>query len=101
MNLRISSQLDDMWFDAMLMDQSTQRNGLTVIVDCKNMPKSLIKWLIPRDLKVSSERTNIFPCKNLDIHLVNIPALLNIISKAVLPLLNERIKSKVSCAVYG
>lgn len=92
----MSSQLDDMWYDAMLMDRSTQSNGLTVILDCKNLPKSMVKWLIPKDIKVSSDRTNIFPCKNMEIHIVNVPPLLNIISKAVLPFLNESVKSKVS-----
>lgn len=96
MSLRMSAQLDDMWYDAMLMDQFTQSKGLTVIVDCKNLPKSLIKWLIPKEVKVSSERTNIFPCKNLEIHIVNIPILLNIIVKAIKPFLNESIISKVS-----
>lgn len=100
MSIKLSSQLDDIWYDAMLMDRSTQSNGLTVIADCKNLPKSMVKWLIPKDLKVSSDRANIFPCKNLEVHLVNVPALLNIISKAVLPMLNESIKSKVSQLLY-
>lgn len=96
MNLRVSSQLDDMWFDVMLMDQSTQCNGISVIIDFKNIPKSIIKWLVPREIKVSSEKANIFPCKNLEIHMVNVSPLLHIISKAVAPLLSENLKSKVS-----
>lgn len=84
-----------MWFEAILMDQATQSNGLTIIVDCKNIPKTMIKWLILKDLKISSERANIFPCKNMDIHLVNISMVFNIISKAVKPFLSEHIKSKV------
>lgn len=96
MNLKMSSQLDDMWFEAMLMDQYTQCNGLSVIIDCKNLPKSLIKWLIPKELKVATEKTNIFPCKNLDIHMVNVSSLLHIILKVVSPFLNDNIKSKVS-----
>lgn len=96
MSLKMSSQLDDMWYDAMLMDPLTQSKGLTVIVDCKDLPKSLIKWLIPKEIKVSSERVNIFPCKNLDIHVVNMPLLVNVIVKAIKPLLSDSIKSRVS-----
>ncbi len=96
MNLKVSSQIDDMWYDAMLMDRSTQCNGITVIADCKHFPKSLIKWLIPREVKVSTERTNIFPCKNMQIHLVNIPLLISVVAKMVMPLLNDNVKSKVS-----
>lgn len=96
MDLRISSQIDDMWFDAILMDQLTQCNGLCIIIDCKNISKSLIKWLIPKDIKVSSQKSNIFPCKNLYVHMVNVSPMLKVISKVVSPLLSENFKSKVS-----
>ncbi|KAG4072357.1 hypothetical protein HA402_004289 [Bradysia odoriphaga] len=95
MNLRMSAQLDDMWYDAMLMDTSTQCNGLTVIADAKNTPKSIIKWLKPSDVRVSSERANVFPCKNLEVHVVNISPLVNIALKVIMPLLNDRVKSTV------
>ncbi|XP_037024687.1 clavesin-1 [Bradysia coprophila] len=95
MNLRMSAQLDDMWYDAMLMDTSTQCNGLTVIADAKNTPKSIIKWLKPSDVRVSSERANVFPCKNLEVHVVNISPLVNIAIKVIMPLLNDRVKSKL------
>lgn len=98
MNLRMSAQLDDMWYEAMLMDRSTQCNGLTVIVDAKNTPKSIIKWLKPRDVRVSSERANVFPCKNLE-SVVNISPLVNIASKVVMPFINDRMKSTVSSFV--
>lgn len=99
MDLRLSSQLDDMWYDAMLMDQLTQCNGISVIIDCKNMPKSLIKWMIPKDIKVSARKSDMFPCKHLYIHLVNISPIVNIITKVVAPLLSDNFKSKVSFVI--
>lgn len=95
----MSAQLDDIWFEAMLMDRSTQCNGLTIIADAKNTPKSIVKWLKPRDLKVSSERANVFPCKNLQIHVVNVSPLVNIAAKLVMPLLNDKFKATVSAVV--
>lgn len=92
----ISSQLDDMWCYAMMMDRATQKNGITVIFDFKNMPKSIIKWLVPKQIKLSSEKANIFPCKNLQVHLVHINSILDVMLKVISPLLNDRIKSTVS-----
>ncbi|KAJ6649903.1 Alpha-tocopherol transfer protein-like [Pseudolycoriella hygida] len=95
MTLKMSVQLDDLWLDAMLMDLRTQRNGVTVIADCKNTPRAIAQWLIPRDLKVASERTNLCPSKNLEIHLVNLSPVVNVLLKAVRPLLSERLQSKL------
>lgn len=93
--IQMGAQIDDIWFECMLMDHETQINGLSVIVDFKDVSWFILKWCHPKRVKIAAEKSEVLPCKNLTIHVVNTSALLSTVMRAVSPFLSKHMLEKV------
>lgn len=93
--IQMSAQIDDIWFECMLIEHETQLNGLSIIADFKDIPWTSLKWLHPKHVRIAADKSDVLPCKNLYIHIVNTSALLSTIMKTVNPFLSKRMKAKV------
>lgn len=93
------AQIDDIWFECMLIEHETQLNGMVVLMDCADIPWSILKWCHPKLVSVGAERSDLFPMKHLEIHFINQSTILTTISQMVRPLLSKKLMSKVRVLV--
>lgn len=89
------SQLHDLFLEAMLDDDETQKNGLAAIVDLKNYSWLLLRWLTPGNLCAAVKKLEALPFKNITFHVVNTSVLLNASLKLILPLLSAKTKENI------
>lgn len=95
LNPEICSQLDDMWLECMLREPETQINGISVIMDCKNIPVSILtKWMKPSNIKVGTGKADLLAVKNMDIHIVNTSPTFDACLTLVQPFLSRRMKEQ-------
>lgn len=89
------AQIDDMWYECILSEHETQLNGVVVILDCKDLPWSCLKWCQPKWIRIGAEKSDLLPLKHLEIHMINQSTLMNTITQAVRPLLSKALLAKV------
>lgn len=92
--LQQAAQMDDMWFESMMTEHQTQLNGMVVIIDCKDTPWCCLKWLQPKLIRIGSEKSDLLPLKELQVHLVNQSTLMNTVCQAVRPFLSKVLLEK-------
>lgn len=90
------AQLDDICYECMLMEHQTQLHGVVVIIDCSNIPWSMLKWCHPSLVRIGAEKSDLCPLKHLEIHYVNQSTMLNTVSQLVRPFLSKKLLAKVS-----
>lgn len=81
--------------ELMLDDPQTQANGMSYILDMNGYSWRLLAWLTPSNARVGNKRTDLYPLKELLVHVVNTSFLFNATIKLVWPFLNERVKKMV------
>lgn len=93
---QVSAQLDDMWLEYMLCEPETQINGISVIMDCKDIPVTILtKWLKPSNIKVGSAKADLLAVKNFDVHIVNTSPTFDACMAIIRPFLSRRMKDQI------
>lgn len=78
-----------------MSEYETQIIGLVTIFDCKNFPWSCLKWCNPKSLRIGAEKSDVFPMKKQEIHVINMPKIFATVVNAVRSALPQRINEKV------
>ncbi|KAF2886427.1 hypothetical protein ILUMI_19746 [Ignelater luminosus] len=73
-------------------EPETLAKGVSVIMDMKDYSWKLFRWLTPTNLKVSSSKADLYPCKEIIYHVVNTSFLFNASIKLAWPFLTNEIK---------
>ncbi|KAF5300277.1 hypothetical protein FQA39_LY11134 [Lamprigera yunnana] len=86
------TQLIELWIEQLTGDIKTQSSGVSVILDMKDYSLKLFKWLTPSNIRIAVKRIELYPIKNLVIHVVNTSYLLNASVKLIWPFMNKALK---------
>lgn len=96
MDFMDASLLDDMWMQVLLSDPITQKNGLSVIADCKGLSSAILKWLVPKNCTVGATKLESLPVKEWTIHIVNMGLILKACVMIIKPFLRKATVEKVT-----
>lgn len=88
--------IDDMWMEVALSNPITQMNGIAIVVDCKGLGSSILKWLIPKNCQLSSTKMDSFSVREWTMHFVNMGPILKACVALVKPFLSKTTLAKVS-----
>ncbi|GAB0096784.1 CRAL-TRIO domain-containing protein [Sergentomyia squamirostris] len=88
------SHLDDMWFEVVLDEPETQKNGVSVIMDVKGMPLSLLKWLTPKHSSVMTRKADVAPLA-IYYHVVNSSGLMKVIMPVIFQFMSPETRERV------
>lgn len=88
--------IDDLWIELLLSDPTTQKNGISIITDCKGMSTMILKWLSPKNCKVGAAKLEMFPVKDWTIHLVNMGPIFKACVMLVKPFLRKQTLARVN-----
>lgn len=94
-NIYRLSHVDDLWLEAAMEEEETQKNGLAVIVDMEGYSLKLFRWLTPQNLRNSSRKLYNLSFPQIDFHVVNTSALLNATIALVYPFLDSKVKEHI------
>ncbi|KAF2891078.1 hypothetical protein ILUMI_15095 [Ignelater luminosus] len=83
----------DYWFELVLDDSQTQATGVSAIVDMDGYSWKYLSWFTPSNVRVAAKKMNLYPIRDIVIHVVNTSLLLNASIKIIWPFLNERLKN--------
>ncbi|XP_063702006.1 clavesin-1-like [Culicoides brevitarsis] len=89
-------QIDTIWFESILDEAETQQNGVTIIIDMKDVKWRLFKWLTPQNSYYSSVFAEVAPVKAYDIHLVNTSNFVYKFMKIVMPFMMKGVLRKMN-----
>lgn len=96
MGPQLSAQLDDMWLECMLCEPETQINGISVIMDCKDIPLTILtKWLKPSYIKVGTYKADLLAVKNFDVHIVNASPIFDACMTIIQPFFSRKMKDQI------
>lgn len=90
------TELDDMWLSCALAEPKTQINGLSIIIDCIDLPICLLKWLKPSNIKIASYKADILGVRKMDVHIVNTSPLFDKCLTIIKPFISKTMKEKVN-----
>lgn len=90
------SQIFDMWLETIMDDPLIQANGLSAIVDMEGYSWRLFRWFTPANIKFVAKKVDMYPFKELLLHIVNTSFLLSATIKLIWPFFNDRLKNMVS-----
>lgn len=88
-------QIDTIWFESVLDEQKTLENGVTIIIDMKDVSWRLLKWLTPFKAYYCSIFPEVAPVKSYDIHLVNTSVCVSKLMKIVMPFMIQGVLAKI------
>ncbi|GAB0096785.1 CRAL-TRIO domain-containing protein [Sergentomyia squamirostris] len=88
------AQVDDLWFSSILNHPGTIKNGISVLIDAKDVPLRLVSWVTPKHSRVMSQKSEIAPFR-ITYHIVNSSRAMNLGVKLVFPLLSAEAKKTI------
>lgn len=91
-----ASVINDMWMEVALSNPITQMDGIAIVVDCKGVRSSILKWLLPKNCQISSMKIDLFPMREWTMHFVNMGPILNTCVALVKPFVSKTNLAKVS-----
>lgn len=95
MQFNDAAVIDDMWAEVILSNPITQMNGISLVIDCKDIGPSFLKWLTPKNCSVISAKFGVLPTEEWTVHLVNTGTLIKICFTFFKPFLSETTLAKV------
>lgn len=89
------SQIDTIWFESVLDEPKTMENGVTVIIDMKDVSWRLLKWFSPQNSWHLLVFTEVAPVKSCDIHLINTSVCVSKPMKILMPLMIQGVLARI------
>ncbi|XP_063697726.1 alpha-tocopherol transfer protein-like [Culicoides brevitarsis] len=88
--------LDNLWFDMVCEELETIKNGVTVVIDMKDIAWSTIKWALnSQNMKLCSRYCGFVPLRYVEIHLINTSKIANLIISLCFPFLSDGLKERI------
>lgn len=86
---------DELWIESVADEPETQKNGISCILDMAGYSWKLLKWLTPRNIRISTKISQKYPLKSICFHVINSSMLLNASVALIFPFLDAEFKSNV------
>lgn len=81
------AHLDELWFELMLNELETQKNGISCLIDMSGYSIRSMRYLTPTNIRIATQKADLMPLKHMEFHVVNSSAFMNA-AVAILPQLS-------------
>jgi len=95
MKLEDKTVLDSLWMELVMDDPETQRLGVAMLMDIKNISVKMIKWFTLKNISRMSRYAETSPLRHMEVHVINTNPVINSMIKMVFPFLSSFIKDRI------
>lgn len=88
-------QTDDLWFELVMDEEETQKNGIAFIIDMAGISWKFMRYFTPTIVTVSTRKAENIPLRSIKYHLINTGVLLNTMVSIVFPFLSPATKENI------
>lgn len=89
------AHLDELWFELMLNELDTQKNGISCLIDMRGYSIRSMRYLTPTNIRIATQKADLMPLKHMEFHVVNSSAFMNAAVAILYPMLSKQIKDSV------